>query len=811
MIDEIYAPQTLEQAIQTRWAQTDTFAATEKNDAEKFYCLSMFPYPSGKLHMGHARNYTIGDVISRYQRLLGKNVLQPIGWDAFGLPAENAAIEKKVAPATWTHQNIDQMRAQLKRLGFAYDWNREITTCHPNYYRWEQWLFTKMFERGLAYKKNAIVNWDPIDKTVLANEQVINGRGWRSNAVIEQKEISQWFLKITDYAEELLTELKQLPGWPDEVLTMQRNWIGKSEGVEIIFQVDNESEKLSVYTTRPDTFMGATFIAIATLHPLAQKAMQNKAAIKTFIDSCQHTKMAEADLATLDKQGIDSGYKAIHPITGEGLPIWITNYVLMDYGSGAVMAVPAHDERDHEFAKKYSLPIKQVIKSDVDTHQQAFTEKGILINSNQFSNLSSEKACNAIADYLIEHKAGERKVNYRLRDWGISRQRYWGSPIPIIYCDDCGAVTVPEKDLPVKLPDDIIITGSGSPLANTPAFYQTTCPKCKKPAKRETDTFDTFMESSWYYARFTCPDQTKSMFDERVNYWTPVDQYIGGIEHACMHLLYARFIHKVMRDFGLIKSNEPFKNLLTQGMVLKDGSKMSKSVGNTVDPQSLIDQYGADTVRLFSIFAAPPEQSLEWSDSGVEGCYRFLKRLWHFAYKHQTMIQHVEKQSGVKEKNTRREIYLLLQQATHDMERLQFNTIVSAAMKILNILNDTDDHAIIVEGLSILLRILNPITPHITQHLWQQLHYGDNILTARWPTIDAQALQADTLTMVIQINGKRKTEILIPADATREQIEQLACAHEKVKSAIENKHIKKIIVVPKKLISIVIGDEYAHS
>ncbi len=593
---------------------------------------------------------------------------------------------------------------------------------------------------------------------------------------------------------------------------MQRNWIGRSEGVNIIFQVKNEIETLSVYTTRPDTFMGATFIAIAAQHSLAQKALQKNASIKEFINHCQHIKMAEADLATLEKQGMDSGYQAIHPITGKLLPIWITNYVLMDYGSGAVMAVPAHDERDHEFAQKYSLPITQVIKSadgsTVNINQQAFTEKGVLINSDQFSDLTSEQAFDAIADYLEEHQAGERMVNYRLRDWGISRQRYWGSPIPIIYCDACGAVPVPETDLPVTLPEDIVITGTGSPLAHTPTFYQTTCPICKKPAKRETDTFDTFMESSWYYARYACPDQTQSMLDGRTNYWTPVDQYIGGIEHACMHLLYARFIHKVMRDFGLIQSDEPFKHLLTQGMVLKDGSKMSKSIGNTVDPQNLIDEYGADTVRLFSIFAAPPEQSLEWSDSGVEGCYRFLKRLWAFAYKNQAIIQNPSATRPLTEnqKIIRREIYLLLQQATNDMERLQLNTIVSASMKLLNLLNNTDDHTIIHEGLSILLRILNPITPHITQHLWQQLNYGNNILEATWPAIDTQALQSDTILLVIQVNGKRKAEVAVPTQATREQIEKIVLGHEKIKTATLNKIIKKIIIVPKKLVNIVIGE-----
>ncbi|HEB81639.1 MAG TPA: leucine--tRNA ligase, partial [Gammaproteobacteria bacterium] len=607
-MNQDYQAQQIEENIQQIWDEKSTFRVLEDADREKFYCLAMFPYPSGRLHMGHVRNYSIGDVIARYQRMQGKNVLQPMGWDAFGLPAENAAMKNKVAPAKWTYENIDYMREQLKRLGFAYDWDREIATCKPDYYRWEQWLFTRLFKKGLAYKKTAGVNWCPHDQTVLANEQVIEGRCWRCDTLVERREISQWFMKITDYAEQLLNDIDQLEGWPEQVRTMQRNWIGRSEGVELQFAIDDSDETLTVYTTRADTLMGVTYVAVAAEHPLAKQAARDNPELQTFIDECKTTSVAEADIATMEKKGMATGVMAIHPISGEKVPVWVANFVLIDYGSGAVMSVPAHDSRDHAFAKAYGLPIKQVIYpadgSEVSVEEEAFTEKGILKNSGEFDGLTSEAAIDAIAEKLKALGRGEKQVNYRLRDWGVSRQRYWGTPIPIIHCDSCGTVPVPEDELPVVLPEDIQYGDDvGSPIKKMPEFYETRCPQCGGEATRETDTFDTFFESSWYYARFACPD-ADTMLDERADYWLPVDQYIGGIEHAVLHLLYARFFHKLMRDEGLLRSDEPFTNLLTQGMVLKDGSKMSKSKGNTVDPQQLIEQYGADTVRLFILFAA---------------------------------------------------------------------------------------------------------------------------------------------------------------------------------------------------------------
>jgi len=631
-MSDSYNPQEIEQSVQQAWEQQDAFKAIEDDQREKFYCLSMFPYPSGRLHMGHVRNYTIGDVISRYQRMQGKNVLQPMGWDAFGLPAENAAIKNKVPPAKWTYENIDYMRDQLKRLGFAYDWNRELATCHPKYYRWEQWFFTKLYEKGLVYKKKATVNWDPVDQTVLANEQVIDGCGWRSGAVVERKEIEQWFIKITAYADELLSDLEKLEGWPEQVKTMQSNWIGRSEGVEIKFDVPDH-KALSVYTTRPDTLMGVSYVAIAAEHELAKHVAKNSSKVNDFIKSCKKTKVSEAEMSTLEKQGINTGLFAIHPISSEKVPVWIANFVLAEYGSGAVMSVPAHDQRDWEFANKYGLEIKPVIvenKQDkiVDVSENAFTEKGWLFNSQQFDGLSSQQAFEKIAEYLTENQKGEKQVNYRLRDWGVSRQRYWGCPIPMIHCLKCGSVPVPESDLPVLLPEDIDFDGASSPLNQLNDFINVTCPSCGEAAKRETDTFDTFFESSWYFSRYCCVDNEEAMLDERVNYWMPVDQYIGGIEHAVLHLLYARFFNKLMRDEGLYQADEPFKNLLTQGMVLKDGAKMSKSKGNTVDPEELINKYGADTVRLFVMFAAPPDHSLEWSDTAVEGSHRFINKLW---------------------------------------------------------------------------------------------------------------------------------------------------------------------------------------
>lgn len=807
MIDKIYNHKSIETDIQEQWNVSQTFLTKETPEKEKFYCLSMFPYPSGHLHMGHVRNYTIGDVISRYQRMLGKNVMQPIGWDAFGLPAENAAIKNNIPPAKWTYQNIAHMREQLKRLGMAYDWSRELTTCDPNYYRWEQWLFIKMYEKGLVYKKNAVVNWDPVDQTVLANEQVIDGKGWRSGAPIERKEIPQWFLKITAYTDELLAGLDTLDGWPDQVKTMQRNWIGRSVGVEMHFEVVDHAELLTIYTTRPDTLFGVTFMAIATQHPLALEAAKNSTEIARYSEECKHIKVAEADMATMEKTGLDTGFKAINPFTNELVPIWVTNYVLMDYGSGAVMAVPGHDPRDYEFAKKYDLPIKQVlqpINEPCDLSKAAYSGKAPLINSGKYNGLNFNEAFDAIASDLAAKNQGKKTVNYRLRDWGISRQRYWGAPIPMIFCENCGAVPALEKDLPVILPEEVDFSESISPLHTMKSFYETTCPKCHGVAKRETDTFDTFMESSWYYARFACPDQTEKMLDDRANYWTPVDQYIGGIEHAILHLLYARFLHKVMRDFGLVNSDEPFTRLLTQGMVLKGGEKMSKSKGNTVDPQMLIEQYGTDTARLFCMFAAPPDQSLEWSDSGVEGCYRFLKRIWSFAAENQTALMVKQPVDLTSEHQVaRREIHTILQQASYDMDRLQFNTVVSACMKLMNCLSKSSS-SVMTEGFNILLRILNPIAPHIAQHLWQALDYGDDIAIASWPPVDETALVTDEIELVVQVNGKLRSQIKVNANADKATVEKIALNDPKIKLHCGDQMIKKVIIVPKRLVNIVI-------
>jgi len=832
MINEAYNPQEIEDKIQQKWEEQASFQVTEDPSKEKFYCLSMFIYPSGHIHMGHVRNYTIGDVISRYQRMQGKNVLQPMGYDAFGLPAENAAIENKTAPAKWTYENIATIRKQLKQLGIAYDWNRELATCQPEYYKWEQWLFIKMLEKGLIYRKNSVVNWDPVDQTVLANEQVVNGKGWRSGAPIERREIPQWFFKITAYAEELLNDLDKLDGWPEQVKTMQRNWIGRSEGSEIKFTVKNYEPTLNVYTTRTDTLFGATFIAIAAAHPLAKQAAEANPEIKKFIEKCRHIKVAEADLATMEKQGIDTGFKAINPVTKQEIPIWITNYVVMEYGSGAVMAVPSHDQRDFEFAKQYNLPLKKVITGDFSeqTQQKAYSEYGTLINSGEFDGLTSEQACKAITDKLKQQGMAQYKVNYRLRDWGVSRQRYWGTPIPIIYCEKCGAVPVREEDLPVVLPEEVKFEGTTSPLNKMPEFYETTCPKCGAKARRETDTLDTFVDSAWYYARFACYDQHNSILDDRAKYWTPVNHYIGGIEHAVLHLLYARFFYKIMRDFGLVNADEPFTNLLTQGMVLKDGSKMSKSKGNTVDPQTLINKFGADTVRVFIIFASPPEQTLEWSDSGVEGAYRFLKRLWHFGYANQETIQDENialgsnatattpwKHATSQQQEIRHQIHIILKQANYDIEKLQFNTVVSACMKLLNLLfeasalNNTDKKSILLikqqlihEGFGILLQLLSPIAPHITQHLWKNLRYGEEILDSAWPKPANAALQSDTIKIIIQVNGKLRDSIIVPSNADKNTIEQAAIDNQKVQNYIKDKKIKKIIVVPKKLVNIVV-------
>ena len=813
-----YTFKEVEKNAQAYWDDKQTFKAVADKSKEKFYCLSMLPYPSGTLHMGHVRNYTLSDVIARYQMMLGKNVLHPMGWDAFGLPAENAAIKHKRAPAEWTYSNISHMKTQFKTLGFGYDWDREFATCSDTYYRWEQWFFIQLFEKGLVYRKNSTVNWDPVDQTVLANEQVIDGRGWRSGALIEKKQIPQWFVKITAYAEELLQGLTDLSGWPDAVKTMQQNWIGKSKGLTIEFNVAEniKPDSIEVFTTRPDTLNGVTYLAVAAEHPLALEAGRNNSKIQNFIEQCKIASTMEADLATQEKLGMDTGFKATHPLTGEEIPIWIANFVLMGYGTGAVMSVPAHDQRDWEFAKKYDLQIKEVIKpADQKNHDftiEAFTDYGVTVNSGEFDNLDFEASYKAIQGKLESNDLGSETINYRIHDWGVSRQRYWGCPIPMIHCDDCGIVPEKEENLPVKLPEDVLLDGVSSPLTTMPEFYETTCPACGKKAKRETDTFDTFMESSWYYARYTCPGANE-MLSEEANYWLPVDQYIGGIEHAIMHLLYARFFHKLMRDANLVNTSEPFINLLTQGMVLKDGAKMSKSKGNTVDPQVLIDKYGADTVRLFSMFAAPPEQSLEWSDSGVDGSHRFLKKLWNFATDNQIVLTKINDLKtkydfstlDKEDKARRLEIHSTLKQANFDISRVHLNTVVSAGMKIMNALSDVKNIHLKHEGLSILLRLLYPTTPHICHELWNLLHFQNDIISSGWPIEDPKALVSDSMILMVQVNGKLRAKIEVPADMPKNEIEQAAQNNESVLKFIEGKSVRKIIYVPKRLINIVVG------
>ena len=815
-MDNEYNPGQIESEVQKKWEDTNAFHVTEDPNKEKFYCLSMFPYPSGKLHMGHVRNYAIGDVISRYQRMQGKNVLQPMGWDAFGLPAEGAAIKNNVPPAKWTYENIDYMRGQLKRLGFAYDWDRELATCSPDYYRWEQWFFTKLHEKGLVYKKTSVVNWDPVDQTVLANEQVIDGKGWRSGATVEKREIPQWFLRITDYADELLNDLEKLPGWPDAVRTMQANWIGRSEGVEVEFKIEDSDEKLRIYTTRPDTIMGITYMAVAAEHPLALAASENNANLRIFIDECKSGGTSEVEMETMEKKGMPLDINVVHPITGELIPLWVSNFVLMGYGTGAVMSVPAHDQRDWEFAHKYDIPIKQVIApKDGGAHdlaESAYTEKGKLINSAQFDNMTSQQAFNAIADFFEQNDCGNRKVNYRLRDWGISRQRYWGCPIPVINTKDGNAVAVPEDQLPVVLPEDIEFEGISSPIKSMPEFINVDAPDGSGPAERETDTFDTFFESSWYFARYCCPDNEEAMLDERANYWLPVDQYVVGIEHAILHLLYARFFHKLMRDLGLLTSDEPFANLLTQGMVLKDGSKMSKSKGNTVDPQGLIEKYGADTVRLFMMFASPPEQSLEWSDAGVDGASRFLKRLWKLASTHvnEGKATKLDKTSLTDaQRELRRKIHLTIDKVNDDIgRRYTFNTAIAAVMEMMNALSKANiesenDHAIMHEGIETATLLLSPIVPHITDAIWAALGHEEELINAIWPKSDPEALEQSEIKIVIQVNGKLSSNITVDKNADKEQIEALALEDEKVKRKIEGKTVRKIIVIPGRLVNIV--------
>ena len=817
-MDKDYKPGQIEPALQTQWDENKAFKVTEDPDKEKFYCLSMFPYPSGNLHMGHVRNYTIGDVISRFQRMQGKNVLQPMGWDAFGLPAEGAAIKNNVPPAKWTYENIDYMRNQLKRLGFAYDWDRELATCSPEYYRWEQWFFTQLYEKGLIYKKTSVVNWDPIDQTVLANEQVIDGKGWRSGAIVERREIPQWFLKITDYADELLADLEKLSGWPDAVKTMQANWIGRSEGLEVDFKVDGTDEILRIYTTRPDTIMGVSYMAVAAEHPLAKAASENDAGLRAFIEECKSGGTSEVEIETMEKKGMPLNINLLHPINGELIPLWVSNFVLMSYGTGAVMAVPAHDQRDWEFAHKYDLSIKQVIVpadgSEHDLADSAFTDKGLLNNSAQFDGLTSADAFNALADFVEKNGCGNRKVNYRLRDWGISRQRYWGCPIPIINNRNGEALAVPTDQLPVVLPEDIEFEGISSPVKSMPEFINVNAPDGSGPGERETDTFDTFFESSWYFARYCCPDNDQVMLDERADYWLPVDQYVGGIEHAILHLLYARFFTKLMRDLGLLKSDEPFTNLLTQGMVLKDGSKMSKSKGNTVDPQPLIDQYGADTVRLFMMFASPPDQSLEWSDTGVEGSFRFLKRLWKLASSHinKNKVSVLDKSSMTTlQQELRRKIHLTIDKVNDDIgRRYTFNTAIAAVMEMVNALSraelkDSNDHAIMGEGIKTVILLLSPIVPHITEELWNALGCKESLIDAAWPQSDPEALEQSEIEIVVQVNGKLRSKIVVPKAADQKQIESLALANEKIQQYIEGKITRKIIVIPGRLVNIVVS------
>jgi leucyl-tRNA synthetase len=828
----LYSPEWVERQAQAAWDTQLRFKAYETTQKEKFYCLCAFPYPSGNLHMGHVRNYVLGDVIARYQRFLGKQVLFPIGWDAFGLPAENAAIKQGMGPAEWTYANIKQMRASFKQLGLSYDWERELATCDADYYRWEQAVFLKLFQKGLAYRKTSWVNWDPVDQTVLANEQVIEGRGWRSGALVERREIPQWFLRITAYTEELLAGLTQLQDWPEAVKIMQSNWIGRSEGTIVRFVVEDHPEvaPLEVFTTRPDTLMGVSYLAIAPQHPLAEQVAACQPAIQQFIAHCRMLPVAEAAVATQEKQGINTGLQAQHPITGEKLPIWIANFVVMDYGTGAVMAVPAHDERDFAFAQRYQLPIRPVIQpiaaSQQNYTQSAYTEAGILIHSGLFTGLSSEEAKRAITQHLVAIGKGAIKTQYRLRDWCVSRQRYWGSPIPIIYCEVCGTVPVPEEDLPVVLPEAIALESAQAPLSQYPDFYQTPCPQCNRPARRETDTFDTFMESSWYYARFACPDNAQQMLDHRAAYWLPVDHYIIGVEHAVLHLLYSRFFYKILQDLALLAPNaalsrEPFTQLLTQGMVLKDGAKMSKSKGNTVDPTAWIQSYGADTVRLFSLFAAPPEQALEWSDSGINGAHRFLKRLWDFANNYQNVLKQPLAQANqgtialdLPQQQLRRQTHEILQRAQQDYTRYQFNTVVSSCMKLFNQLQAAATQvssrditqtvkdawcSLLQEGMSILLRLLAPLVPHIAEVLWQLLAFSKaSILEAAWPIVDPQALQTSQQLVIIQINGKRRGSMTVAANLEHEIIKNQALHLDVLQSHLAKKQVKNIILVPAK-------------
>ncbi len=859
-MQEQYRPDMIEPKVQQYWAENKVFKAIKDESKEKYYCLSMFPYPSGRLHMGHVRNYTIGDVISRYQRMLGKNVLQPFGWDAFGLPAEGAAIKNKTAPAKWTYENIAYMKKQLQLLGFSFDWDREIATCKPEYYKWEQWFFTELYKKGLVYKKTSTVNWCPNDETVLANEQVHEGCCWRCDTPVEQKEIPQWFIKITDYAEQLLGGLDTLPQWPDMVKTMQRNWIGRSEGVEITFDVADTNEKVAVYTTRPDTFYGVSYLGIAAAHPLASLAAQNNPELAAFIQEAKNAKVAEADLATMEKKGMATGLFAIHPLTGEKLPIWVANFVLMHYGTGAVMAVPAHDQRDFEFAQKYSLPIKQVIApladEEIDLTKQAFVEHGKLVNSAEFDGLDFDGAFNGIADKLEKLGVGKRQINYRLRDWGVSRQRYWGAPIPMLTLENGDVVPAPMEDLPIILPEDVVMDGVKSPIKADPNWAKTTLNGA--PALKETDTFDTFMESSWYYARYTCPQYQNGMLDaEEANYWLPVDQYIGGIEHATMHLLYFRFFHKLLRDAGFVTSDEPADKLLCQGMVLADAfyytsptneriwvsptqvtlerdekgriikasdpegrelvhsgmTKMSKSKNNGIDPQEMVEKYGADTVRLFMMFASPAEMTLEWQESGVEGAKRFLGRVWNLVYQYQ---QNPAKTSlditalSATQKALRREVHKTIAKVSDDIGRRQtFNTAIAAVMELMNkltkaSLESDQDRAVMAEALSAVVRMLYPITPHICFELWQALGNESNIDTAEWVKADEAAMVEDEKLIVVQVNGKVRGKVTVPATSSEEEIKTVAKADPNVAKFLDGKEILKEIYIPLKMLNFVV-------
>jgi leucyl-tRNA synthetase len=872
-MDERYEPAIVERAAQQHWNSNRSFAAQEDPAREKFYCLSMFPYPSGRLHMGHVRNYTIGDVLSRFARMQGKNVLQPMGWDAFGLPAENAAMANGVAPAKWTRDNIAYMKKQLQALGFAIDWDREIATCDPSYYRWNQWLFLRMREKGIAYKRTGVVNWDPVDQTVLANEQVIDGRGWRTGALVEKREIPMYYLNITAYADELLGDLSTLDGWPERVRTMQANWIGRSEGAEVSFPFAEDTRSLmagegalKVFTTRVDTLFGVTFMAVAAEHPLALAAAAQNPALQTFVDECRRGSTMEADVATMEKKGLPTGVHVVHPFTGELVPVWVANYVLMGYGEGAVMGVPAHDERDFAFALQHDIGIVTVIRPSDGSYEEAlapwresYGEPGITVNSGEFSGLDFAAAHAAITAALEGKGLGRRRIQFRLRDWGISRQRYWGCPIPLIHCEHCGEVPVPDTQLPVVLPEDLVPDGSGNPLAKSPAFHQVVCPSCGKPARRETDTMDTFVDSSWYFLRYASAGNDQAMVDERARYWLPVDQYIGGIEHAILHLLYSRFWTKVMRDLDLVHVSEPFANLLTQGMVLnhiywqqpaegrrayfnpldvdveeqdgvkhwfatrEDGSRlevnydglgtMSKSKNNGVDPQSLVEKYGADTARLFMMFTAPPEQSLEWSDEGVQGAFRFIRRLWKAVHEH--VAQGAAGKPDLAnltpaQKELRRAAHQALTKVTDDIGRRRtFNTAVAAVMELLNTVSRFEDpteqgRAVVQEALEIATICLSPIVPHVCHALWSELGHTRAIIDERWPAVDAGALAQDAITLVVQVNGKLRGQITVPVDADAETVKAAALAEESVRKFVGEGPPKKIVVVPRKLVNVVV-------